>query len=551
MIIRILPLSRQIALCMSLLCAVLLAGCSNKSAMERVEYVLQSAEQEPEAALECISSINPNQIRGARDRARYALAYSEAMYYNRIDSDCDTLVTPMKHYYLYDDKHHAERARALYQYALVKFNHQELAESLFAIEEAHKSLDEIDNLKLRGLLCRTEGYIYYNGYLYSNAYEAHCKSKEYFNLCGLLAHANHATYQIGRMLSRSLEFNKAEDVLQDAKLRAIDSNDKYLLCLTIHELCRIYIQTSKFNKCSEELDYLDKYDCGFNYLSDFNCVRAMIAASKDDAELAYYYLDEAEKDITVYDELLEYANYSVSLMLGNHRRAIELYQVMIKNQNELIQQALKLPILNSQIDYLKENLQQKHREQLLIRQRNYVIYVIIAFIIVVLYLRVRYRMREQNRKIVEYVETIGQLRESSKHVSLALHNEAIALFQDYFEDLNKLCEIFHAYGESSRESVKVFERVNNIVCEMREDSARMQKLEQIVNFHNDDIITHLRAQTQLNGREIRFVIYTMVGFSTSSIALLLDLETSAVWRLKYKIKQKILSTNTINIDKIF
>jgi hypothetical protein len=152
---------------------------------------------------------------------------------------------------------------------------------------------------------------------------------------------------------------------------------------------------------------------------------------------------------------------------------------------------------------------------------------------------------------VEYVETIGQLRESSKHVSLALHNEAIALFQDYFEDLNKLCEIFHAYGESSRESVKVFERVNNIVCEMREDSARMQKLEQIVNFHNDDIITHLRAQTQLNGREIRFVIYTMVGFSTSSIALLLDIETSAVWRLKYKIKQKILSTNTINIDKIF
>ena len=67
----------------------------------------------------------------------------------------------------------------------------------------------------------------------------------------------------------------------------------------------------------------------------------------------------------------------------------------------------------------------------------------------------------------------------------------------------------------------------------------------------DDIVEKLHTHTKLKERDIRFVIYAILGFSSSAIAILLNIDTNAVWRLKYNIKHKISESNVIDADTIF
>mgnify|MGYP003311960004 CR=1 FL=1 len=274
--------SRVVSLFCALLCAFMLVGCSDNAALESIDYVLDNAQQEPVEALERIRSIDKSSIRGKHNRARYALAYSEALYYNRINSDCDTLVRPLFEYY-HDSNNHEERARALYQYALVKYNSNQFTDALFAIEEAHKSLDNIEDYKLRGLLYRYEGYIYYCSYLYHNAYDAHKKSKEFFIKAELPAYIHHASFEVGRTASRRLNFDTAENELIEAESYAIEANDTYLLCYSIHELCRVYLQTNEIDKCKQKLSLFDTYNYTLNFVSDFYSIKAIVATYENNS----------------------------------------------------------------------------------------------------------------------------------------------------------------------------------------------------------------------------------------------------------------------------
>ena len=538
-------------LTLSLLCCTFLYSCSDRAALESVEQVLATAEEHPAEALEQIRSIDPNKLHGEHNRARYALAYSEALYYNRIDSDCDTLVGPMMRYYIHHDNNHSERARALYQYALVKYNNRKFPEALFAIEEAHKSLDISEDYKLRGLLCRYEGYMYQTEYMFYNSYKAHIKGYEYFGKAGLSLYMGYALMHAGTAMARTVDYNDAVSILEQAYDLAIANNNKHLLCHVVYEQCRIHIQNGEYDKCEATISILNTHDCALYYQSDFNCIRAMIAASKNNIKLAQQYLKKAENNITPNDELLDYAKYVVAFLSKDNATAMELYNIMVKEQNRVVHSSLKASILNDQINYLRENIKQEQREKRLLCQRNIVIYTIIFLIFIAVYIYVIYRIKAQNNRVINYIETIGQLQENYDHLSSKLHNEVVTIYGDYFNDLNALCEIKHTYSASSRESAKIFEKVNNIIKDMRKDSSRMQKLEQIVNLHNEDIIMRLRETTSLHDKELRFILYTIVGFSTQSIAMLLEIETASVWRLKYNIKKKLSAINGIDIDKIF
>lgn len=141
--------------------AMLLIGCSTDSKiMEQIYDAENLAQKSPQRALEVINSVERSSVRGERDKARYALVLSEVMYHNYIDSDCDTLSRPMAEYYLRSDNH-SERARALYQHALIvqRKGTDFLAEAMLSLLESEKSLAFIDDVKLAGLVHRAKADI--------------------------------------------------------------------------------------------------------------------------------------------------------------------------------------------------------------------------------------------------------------------------------------------------------------------------------------------------------------------------------------------------------
>ena len=111
-------------------------GCSTSQAtLELIERSESMAAEHSDSALLYIESVDATTIRGNRDMARYRLAYSEALYYNQIDSDCDSLTRPLFEYYYRSDCHD-ERARAMYQHGLVMRNSNNLSEAIFCLSKA-------------------------------------------------------------------------------------------------------------------------------------------------------------------------------------------------------------------------------------------------------------------------------------------------------------------------------------------------------------------------------------------------------------------------------
>ena len=87
-----------------------MVGCTtDPHVAEQISHAESICVDMPDSALKIIRSISPSSIHNQHDKAHYRLVYSEALYYNRIDSDNDSITRPMIEYYRTSDNH-TERA---------------------------------------------------------------------------------------------------------------------------------------------------------------------------------------------------------------------------------------------------------------------------------------------------------------------------------------------------------------------------------------------------------------------------------------------------------
>ena len=546
---------RRIVLCVMLCCAALLVGCSNKSAMERVEYVLQSAEQEPEAALECISSINPNQIRGARDRARYALAYSEAMYYNRINSDCDTLVTPMMHYYLYDDKHHAERARALYQYALVK-QHSCASEAVYSLMESEKSLDVTDNYKLRGLVNRTFGDIYGKEYLFKNSYDSHKRAKEFFELAKLERHAMYSLQDMGWAAMQMQDYECADSLLQLVKSYALIADNRSLLINTLDLLINLNIKSyiSDYNvvykdRINTNLELLDSLHT--QRVANIDCYKAIYAAFDGDAESAESYLSMADLQLPQDDEYKCYAKYLVHYTLNNDREALYNLNKISTIKDEYIFTALNKSVLSSQVDILAKDVKLERQKYITSRYRYLALILCVIFVFVLLSFAYLYRSAWQQNNINKYLHTITELKTILNNNNTLQSSAIYQLHAERFSELNSICDTYYENSDSPKLHNVVFKRLCETIDAIKNDKLYFESLIGTLNYYHNGIIDDLTKYcTTLTPREKRIVIYSYAGFSLRAISIFIDSKPETVSKAKYKIKVKIRESQAPNSDRM-
>ena len=195
--------------------ALCFTGCSSRTAMQQVAQAEAIVESNPQEALAIVEHIDRNDICGKHNRARYTLLLSETLYLNYIDTLSDATTRPMMEYYL-DSDIHDERARALYQHAVVMHQQGELAEAMVMLLEAETSLQQIDNTKLKGLIHRSKGDIYNEGCLFANALESYRYARECFHALGLEYHSASLTYDMGGTLIQLRNFESAEEALLEA-----------------------------------------------------------------------------------------------------------------------------------------------------------------------------------------------------------------------------------------------------------------------------------------------------------------------------------------------
>ena len=525
-------------------CMALMVACSSREALRSMERAEQLLEDAPEEALRVMEGVDGEALRTEEDRARYALVYSEACYYSYIDVDVDTLTQSMMRYYLESDNH-AERARAMFQHAVVAYNGGELAEAIVALTEAEESLTKRANRKLEGAVQRLKGNIYSEGCLYLNAYDAYVAAREIYAELGLEEHVQFLDYDIGGTLIQLRRMEEAKVTLERVLEYAIGAEDANLVCAVAHELLDLSIYLDDYDMCREYVELFEREGVLLYGEPHFVCAKAMLVAHDGGLEEALALVDEAE---AMEDDLewadVEYARYIIHRNVGDGEGALYWQEQSVNAQDEMLLQVIEQPVLNVEVEKLRSDLDAELRERELVRERNAMIYVVVAVVVVAvvvaLGLYARYRIRRKDSEIASYIETIESLRTDIERIPRDMASSITALYRDRFSELNELCDIYYDHSGSSRHKSLVFNKVLETIETIKGDSSRIDELGAMVDNYRDNALQRLKSVLpRISERDYRVALYAFAGFSNRAIALFIDSDPVAVSKIKYNIKSKL------------
>lgn len=536
-------------------CMVLMVACSSRDALRSIERAEQLLEDAPEEALRVMEGVDGEALRTEEDRARYALVYSEACYYSYIDVDVDTLTQPMMRYYLESDNH-VERARAMFQHAVVAYNGGELAEAIVALTEAEESLAKRANRKLEGAVQRLKGNIYSEGCLYLNAYDAYVAAREIYAELGLEEHVQFLDYDIGGTLIQLRRMEEAKVTLERVLDYAIGAEDANLVCAVAHELLDLSIYLDDYDMCREYVELFEREGVLLYGEPHFLCAKAMLVAHDGGLEEALALVDEAE---AMEDDLewadVEYARYIIHRNVGDGEGALYWQEQSVNAQDEMLLQVIEQPVLNVEVEKLRSDLDAELRERELVRERNAMIYVVVAVVVVAvvvaLGLYARYRIRRKDSEIASYIETIESLRTDIERIPRDMASSITALYRDRFSELNELCDIYYDHSGSSRHKNLVFNKVLETIETIKGDSSRIDELGAMVDNYRDNALQRLKSVLpRISERDYRVALYAFAGFSNRAIALFIDSDPVAVSKIKYNIKSKLKGVEAADCEQL-
>ena len=533
--------------------AVLLIGCSTDSrVMEQIFEAEALIPDNSERALELITGVDRLAVRGQSDQARYALVVCEAMYHNYIDSNSDTLSRPMAEYYMLS-QNHSERARALYQHALIvqRMGVDHLAEAMLSLLEAEKSLDKIDNIRLKGLVCRAKGDIYGKSCLFANALESYKRAKECFKCLDDEYFSASITYDIGAIYIQLRDLDNAHVALNEALDYGVLTDNKPFTAAVLHELLDLSIYQDDYVACRRYLNLFKSEDCELFGKSHLMSMQAMLLSKQGKKQEALAILDDAKDEEGVEWADLEYAHYIVYRNTGDAAQALSWEERSKNAQDQMMIEVLKQPVLNVQIEMLQQSLEAEHRERELVRQRNTIIYIGIAIIIVVAIYLVWRGIKRKNEDIARYVETIRELQENLDNAPCEIAASLGALYRDRFSELNELCDIYYDHSGSSRHKNMVFNKLSETIDTMKNDVRRLKELEATVDEYRDGLMMRLRRLLpKLSERDYRVALYSFAGFSNRAIAIFIDSDPTSVSKIKYNIKYKIKGVESEDAEMV-
>ena len=536
-------------------CMALMVACSSREALRSMERAEQLLEEAPEEALRVMEGVDGEALRTEEDRARYALVYSEACYYSYIDVDVDTLTQSMMRYYLESDDHN-QRARAMFQHAVVAYNGGELAEAIVALTEAEESLAKRANRKLEGAVQRLKGNIYSEGCLYLNAYDAYVAAREIYAELGLEEHVQFLDYDIGGTLIQLRRMEEAKVTLERVLDYAIGAEDANLVCAVAHELLDLSIYLDDYDMCREYVELFEREGVLLYGEPHFVCAKAMLVAHDGGLEEALALVDEAE---AMEDDLewadVEYARYIIHRNVGDGEGALYWQEQSVNTQDEMLLQVIEQPVLNVEVEKLRADLDAELRERELVRERNAMIYVVVAVVVVAmvvaLSLYARYRIRRKDSEIASYIETIESLRTDIERIPRDMASSITALYRDRFSELNELCDIYYDHSGSSRHKSLVFNKVLETIETIKGDSSRIDELGAMVDNYRDNALQRLKSVLpRISERDYRVALYAFAGFSNRAIALFIDSDPVAVSKIKYNIKSKLKGVEAADCEQL-
>lgn len=120
------------------------------------------------------------------------------------------------------------------------------------------------------------------------------------------------------------------------------------------------------------------------------------------------------------------------------------------------------------------------------------------------------------------------------------------LFHNRFELLDRFCDSYYSNQGREKEQAIVHAEMMALLDEFR-DKNKTNAIEEIINSCYDNVLLKIREEfPSLKQRDITFLCYLLVGFSSRTISILLQEKIESVYRHKSRIKLTIERSDSPN-----
>lgn len=157
-----------------------------------------------------------------------------------------------------------------------------------------------------------------------------------------------------------------------------------------------------------------------------------------------------------------------------------------------------------------------------------------------------------NLEIQDNIQLIGQLNEKNSEIenrNKILHNQKSTLFKKKRETINRICCEFSDKWESDKTRPYLLNTLKDEVEKLRSSEYKKSINSEFIEYYGD-LFFEIRQKNIINPDDIYFLQLIIVGFSQKSISHILDIHPKNFYTKKYRLINKIISSDISNKEEI-
>ena len=512
--------------------------------LHRAESLMNES---PDYAWTLLNTISPDEMGQNRNRALYALLYTQAQDKTYRDETNDSLINIAVDYYRdTDDVRH--KFLSYYYKGRVHFNIKDYLSATTCYMEAEQLASEVGDDYLVGLLYAELGRIYNIYYDYPKSLGAYQKAAECYERAGKIRHRNYMWLNQSDVCRNMGQNAESKRLLQMALLSAQKERDSTLIKSCMGSLVMMYIEEKRMQEALELYETLESV-AGINYGSaSFMGKLAQMYASKDEYVEALALL---ERGWACAEERMDSVNLyiSSSSLLAKQGKNDLAYQELLKGvtlQNKEAKQTLQQPVLTVQRDHLSDKLEFE-AYRLRIEKRLNLLYILFSVLILIAVVYGFIKILKKNKKIAQ--QTISELEQKRKETEKK--KEQVEKDRRKLEEENrKISFLLQKMDRDKKVADQTINDLKNEIAKQEKEtnetmSGLIQKLED-ENKMNVETIGRLREsldyqetvyqQYELKNEKIQKDLQEVIDIKSEHISVLLKdwLEFMSEWILLYE-----------------
>lgn len=422
-----------------------------------------------------------------------------------------------------------------------------------AIEYAEKQEDHY----LLGLIHTQIGNIHDLYYNYPSSIEAYNKAYKHYCQTTNKAHQQYALFDLVNAYSSAMQYDRGFEVLskQLNDPDIVADTSFYASCLSQQAL--IYYSRGQYSQAKDVILSIPNNHGARLSLSE-DLILAHIYALENKPDSTELYLNAARACATSVTEKasIVFTESKINECTKNYVKAFKNLEWCMNIQDSIARLSLNQSVTSAQRDYY-ENQSKFVAYKLKMNHLYLLLIVIIAVLLVIGLILYFVHMRKMKElEAAEYMAMIYRIQDSlqivkkEKNQQLCQMSELVQrLFKDQFKLIDRLGNTYYERQNTKSERDAIFNDVKSEINRHCLDKEAKNKLEQIVNNCNNNIIRKLREQIpQITEDDCVLMCYLIAGFSYRAISIFTQNKVDNIYARKNRIKVKIENSDAPDKD---